>query len=293
MLSRWRSFFGSFVALAVFAAMVPDVAHAQAVSPFATPQPRNAPAEATEDSNVPATPKPTTSNAPAIVASDYVPYRRIGKGSASGRVTMTTQTGKQFPADRVSIYLLPATPYTAWYVGLHDDEFVNALKRAQSIHHGGIRGMMDHKIAVNMGLSGIPDFKKPIPFTPIDDEVFRSIRVAKTDATGRYSFTGLPTGRYYVITHWPIVIDQTTAQTNGFGVGFGGVASMQSTTTVSTTFYHYLMAYAITKPIAVVDGRSTPVVSTAANFFMAFNGCGTLPCAAFAIDQWLPSEDRL
>jgi hypothetical protein len=206
---------------------------------------------------------------------------------------MSTETGRSFPAANVPIYLIPATPYTQWYINLHAQEFRDAIKRAATIHHGGIAGMQERAIWSKVGRSGPPDLTKPIPFTDMDDSVFKTARTVGTDARGRYRFTAVPAGGYFVLTHWPIAIDKTSAETSGFITGFDGVGVEQSHTDVETDEYHFLMMFALTKPLHVTAGDNVKAHPGADNAQMMFDRCGLRPCAAYRIDQWLAPEDRL
>jgi hypothetical protein len=102
-----------------------------------------------------------------------------------------------YPASERSVYLLPATPYTAWYLQLHVYEFNTLIYRAQTTLPRGLAHHAAKVIWNRHGLSGEPDYSKPIPFTPIDDRIFHTIRVTETDAAGlpvygRFGRTILP-----------------------------------------------------------------------------------------------------
>ncbi|HZC81826.1 MAG TPA: hypothetical protein VE222_08940 [Nitrospiraceae bacterium] len=91
---------------------------------------------------------------------DYVAFLGNGTGMVSGEVSVTMRDGKITHGENSFIYLIPVTPYTSEW-------FQHAIQQ-------------DHKI------SGI------------DPRSFRVTRASMVGTEGRFQFTNVPAGEYYL-----------------------------------------------------------------------------------------------
>jgi hypothetical protein len=138
-------------------------------------------------------------DAPPIDEASLVRYSRKGYGSIKGHLGIAdvTEAGNQITFDANDVYLVPAIPYTQWY-------FMTYLTKNFKRFDGRVYS---------------PNRDQRVEFDPLDPTVLKYSRKFKTDAEGRYEFSNLPTGNYYVIAFVEHVINGTVTRGNDF-VGY-------------------------------------------------------------------------
>lgn len=104
-------------------------------------------------------------SAPPVIEKDYEPYQRSGHGAIYGHVDVNSSSAF---GPSVTVYLLPGTDYTMWWVNRKIDE-------------------------ANWYAQGTP--MDPLG-TPLSSVAARAIRKTYSDPHGQFAFVGLPSGWY-------------------------------------------------------------------------------------------------
>jgi hypothetical protein len=126
---------------------------------------------------------------------DYAPYTEAGTASIEGRTLLKRRDGGVRPGAGNTVYLIPATTYTGEYV---------------------------HQ-TVRMGRA-VSNYKAPPK---------EAVRTATADADGRFTFTGLPAGEYYLLSDFAgRAADDGTPQPAGLALEKVYIATGQQITGV-------------------------------------------------------------
>ncbi len=138
---------------------------------------------------------PFMKNAPAVDPAQLRPYFATGAGVVRGHLSLPgVNYGEEIKLNDEPVYAVPVTDYTRWY-------FMNYLTKAIKFEtlpfeHGDPRRSV----------------------LKVDPATFKTFRKTITDKEGRFEFTTLPTGKYYLIAIPNIVISGSSI-TSGF-LGF-------------------------------------------------------------------------